>query len=592
MRGDSKLTAFFFQRAARHKRDFVLGFALMPICAGLAVAGPKLLQLVIDEGIQNRDFAYIVWMSVLYLLSIGGLLAAVVGQGILLQTAGLRTLNDIRSTVVRHVSGLGKGLFERRPLGVFVSRATSDVEAIGESLSSGIVSIIQDLVTIIAVFAMIFYQDVDVAVRMLLMLPVLVFVIEIFRRLLRTNHERLRTLNGRMSAQLNEAVVMRHEIKNFDLGGALEDEFEETNVDYRETSVKVISMDAATFSIIEGMNYIAIGALILFGVLAGSSSLMTPGEVVMYIGYINLLFTPFKQLGQRFNVMQASFAALTKIDDVVSMPLPEDTGVSEPTAGTVAMDRVTFAYREGRKPVLRDVSFEIPDGSSLAIVGPTGSGKTTIVRLLTRLYDVVDGVVTIGNRDIREVSRDELRKHIVLVPQEPAIFRGSVLDNITLFRPELDVAAVREVCRNIRADDFISRMPEGYETELQSEGANISAGQRQLIALARALVSGAEILVFDESTANIDTETERMIQEALAYVMERRTTVLIAHRLSTIRHVDRILVLRQGEIVQSGSHAELVQQEGLYRLMLDLQSGGQTSAFEPPRQSGDSGVAP
>jgi len=332
-------------------------------------------------------------------------------------------------------------------------------------------------------------------------------------------------------------------------------------------------MDAATFSIIEGMNYVAIGALILFGVLAGSSSLMTPGEVVMYIGYINLLFTPFKQLGQRFNVMQASFAALNKIDDVMSMPLPADAGTRAPTAGAVSMDRVTFAYQEGREPVLRDVSFDIPNASSLAIVGPTGSGKTTIVRLLTRLYDIDDGKVTIGGQDIREVSRDELRKHIVLVPQEPAIFRGSVLDNITLFRPDLDEEGVREVCRNIRADDFISRMAEGYQTELQSEGANISAGQRQLIALARALVSGAEILVFDESTANIDTETERMIQEALAYVMARRTTVLIAHRLSTIRHVDRILVLRQGQIVQSGSHAELVEQEGLYRLMLDLQSG-------------------
>ncbi len=545
----------------------------MPVCAVLAVAGPKLLQLVIDNGIKQNDTDAILRISLLYLASIVGLLVATVGQGVLLQMAGVRTLNDIRSAVVRHICRLGKSVFERRPLGVVVSRATSDVEAIGESLSSGIVSIVQDLVTIIAVFAMIFHQDVTVGWRMCLMLPILGAIIEVFRRLLRANHDRLRTLTGRMSAQLNEATVMREEIKNFHLEKALAAEFEKTNVDYRDTSVKVISMDAATFSIIEGMNYVAIGALILLGVVGSTTSVMTPGEVVMYIGYINLLFTPFRQLGQRFNVMQASFAALNKIDEIVSLPLPVDVGHAPVQGGGVAMRGVTFAYNAERDDVLKNVSFEIEAGSSLAIVGPTGSGKTTIVRLLTRLYDVDVGEVCVGGQPIKDSDREALRHAVVLVPQDPAIFHGSVEDNITLFRDDISAEAVRRVCSNIRAAEFIERLPQGYATELESEGANISAGQRQLIALARALVSGADVLIFDESTANIDTETERMIQEALTYVMAHKTTILIAHRLSTIRHVDRILVLKQGRVVQQGSHSELVAEEGgLYRMLLDLQS--------------------
>ena len=570
MNRDRQLTALFMEHARRHKTRYAIGFLLMPIVSILSAAGPKLVQVAIDDGIRADDWSTLLTTSLLYfavgLLSVG----AAILQNIVLQEAGLYTLRDIRTSLVEHISRLGKATFERYPLGVFVSRATADVEAIGESLTAGLIGIITDTLTIIAIFSVIFYEDVRIGTHMLVMLPLLALIIEFFRRRLRVLHERVRTLNGRLSAQLNEAATMRHEIRNFHLGHALGRFFSDVNADYRDTSIRSVSYDAATFSIIEGLNHVAIGLLFVVSLLWIDNAVISPGDVMMYMLYLNLLFTPFKQLGQRFNMLQASYAALNKIDHIMTHDLPEDGGSNVPADSSLTIDQVSFAYGDGPM-VLNDVSVSVPASGSLAIVGPTGSGKTTMARLLARLYDVDQGRISVGGVALETVSRDALKHHVVLIPQEPAIFSGTIRDNITLFRSDVSDEQVVQVCRDIMADGFIRATPEGYETVLEADGSNLSMGQRQLIALARALVSGAGVLIFDESTANIDTETERMIQDALAFVMRRHTTILIAHRLSTIRDVDRIMVLQNGQITQSGRHADLVAQDGLYQTMYRLQ---------------------
>ncbi len=572
MASDRKLTEFFIREARKHRRKYVLAFGLMPLTAIVAVSGPKILQLAIDNGIIANDVHYLTRMSLAFFaVFIARILLEPCVQ-IVLQSAGIRTLREIRATIVRHVSSLGRNVFERQPLGVFVSRATADVEAIGETLATSLMTIVTDLFAIVAIFLVIAHKNPQLAVLTFILVPIVAGIINWFRIRLRPLHERIRTINGRIAGQLNETISMRFEVANFHLAEGLAQDFEENNRAYRDTSIQSVSYDACTFSVIEGLSHVSVGLVLML--ISGSWLLgqtMTVGEVAMYILLLNQLFEPFKQLGQRFTTLQATFAALKKIDDILSIPLPADTGDRSVDGLDLGMQAVTFGYAPDRN-VLNDVSLRVPAGGSLAIVGPTGSGKTTIVRLLTRQYEVGAGAITLADTDIREIAREELKQAMVLVPQEPAIFNGSILENIAIDRPNIGLDRVIDVCEKLTAHTFILEMPDGYHTMLETDGTNLSMGQRQLIALARALVSDAQILIFDESTANIDTETERMIQHALDFVMTQKSTIIIAHRLSTIRHVNEIVVIRNGSVDDRGTHDELLARDGLYRKMYALQT--------------------
>jgi ATP-binding cassette subfamily B protein len=572
MSTDRKLVQFFIAEARKHGLGFFVAFLMMPVCAVLAVSGPKVFQLAIDHGIIAGDAHYLTMASFGFLLIIVARTIMVPLQQIFVQTAGIRTLREIRGTIVRHVAHLGKREFEKRPVGVFVSRATSDVEAVGESLATGLMSIVTDVFTVIAVLVAVFTMDVQLGVVTLVLVPIVGAIINFFRLRVRHLYERVRTLNGQLAGQLNEAISMRYEILNFDLAGPTTREFAEVNKDFRETSVKSVSFDAGIYSVIDALSHLTLGVVLLM--VARSwyfTDTLSVGQIAMYVLLLQQLFEPFRELGQRFTTIQATLAALNKISDVVSIPRPPDDGKQALAEHDLNVSNVVFSYLPGQ-PVLRDVSFQVPSGGSLAIVGPTGSGKTTIVRLLTRQYDVDAGQVRIGNVDLRDTPRSSLQGNIVLVPQEPTIFHATVSDNIGLERKGVSREEIESICEEITAHDFIRRLPRGYDTQLETGGTSLSMGQRQLIALARALVSGAQTLIFDESTANIDTQTELMIQRALDFVMAHRTTIVIAHRLSTIRDADNIIVLAEGKIVQQGNHTSLVGQAGLYRDMYELQS--------------------
>ena len=569
---DRKLMKFFVNEARKHRRAYLLAFSLMPVVAVLTASGPKIVQLAVDRGMAAGSLKVLTTMALFYLMVVFLRLVIEPIQAIMIQTAGIRTLREMRLSVVEHISRLGKATYDRYPIGVLVTRATSDVEAIGETLATNIMSIITDFITVIVILGVLFFMDVQLGLLTLMLILVITLIINWYRIRLRVLHLRLRTLNGRIAAHLNETVSMRHEILNFHLSpGAIRD-FSGYNADFRRTAIRSISYDAGAYSIIEGLSFVSIGIVFLLVSQAWLiSNTMSIGAVAMYILYLQQLFTPFRQLGQRFTAIQSAYAALEKINSIMSLSLPRDSGTKQPVQYHLNLDNVRFSY-EGDNEILKGVSLDLPERDSLAIVGPTGSGKTTVMRLLTRQYDIDSGSITLGDNPLSSIARQNLKKIVVLVPQEPTIIDGSILDNITLTRKDITREMVVEICHRITAHDFISRLPDGYDTHLLTGGTNLSMGQRQLVALARAFASEAQILIFDESTANIDTETELMIQHALSYVMTQTTTIIIAHRLSTIRHVGQIVVLKNGLIEERGTHEQLLSQHGVYSQMYAMQS--------------------
>ncbi|MCH2205104.1 MAG: ABC transporter ATP-binding protein/permease [Lentisphaerales bacterium] len=561
----------FLKHAKKYKLRFLISLGLMPITAWLAVKGPSLIQDAIDNGIKKQDVEYVLEISYIYLAVLATLSILQACQNILLQTSGIRTLRDLRESIVHHICHIGKKDYDRKPLGVHLSRATSDVENIGETFLQGITYIMSDSLIIVGVFIYIFSQNVTLGFITLILLPIIIFTINWFRIKLRSLYDNIRTLNGKLSAQLNEAFSMLYEINSFNLQKAHIEDFQKNNENYRKTSIKAISLDALVYSLLDGMLFVTIGVILLMlGLIPSITDTITIGLFVAYIQLLQQLFEPVKEMGARFAVLQSALAALNKITNTMNTELPQDTGNQAMKSHDISINNLAFEYLEG-EPVLRKLSLKIPKGSSLAVVGPTGSGKSTLVRLLTRQYDIPQGEILFGSQNIKEITRISLKENIVMVPQDPAIFHESIRFNITLNRPEVSEEKMIDICKRIKVDSFIKQMPNSYDTILEEGGSNLSTGQRQLLALARALASAAEILIFDEATANIDTETELLIQQAMDFAMTQKTSILIAHRLSTIKHAENIIVLLNGEILDSGNHDELIAHGGLYKNMYELQ---------------------
>jgi ATP-binding cassette, subfamily B, multidrug efflux pump len=563
--------ALFLKHAKKYKVRFLISMSLMPITAWLAVKGPSLIQDAIDNGIKKQDVEYVLETSYFYLIVLAAMAILQAGQNILLQTSGIRTLRDLRQSIVHHICHIGKKDYDQKPLGVHLSRATSDVENIGETFLQGITYILSDSLVIISVFIYIFSQNMTLGLITLILLPIIIFTINWFRLKLRSLYDNIRTLNGTLSAQLNEAFSMLYEINSFNLQESHISDFKETNQNYRKVSIKAISLDALVYSLLDGMLFVTIGGILLtLGLIPSLTEAITIGLFVAYIQLLQQLFEPVKEMGARFAVLQSALAALNKITTTMNTDLPEDTGTTEMKMHDIRIEKLSFEYLAG-EPVLKDISLNIPKGHSLAVVGPTGSGKSTLVRLLTRQYETSKGDIYFGNDHIHNISRQSLKENIVMVPQDPAIFHESIRFNITLNRPEVSEDKMFEICKKIKVDSFIQQMPNGYDSILEEGGSNLSTGQRQLLALARALASPAEILIFDEATANIDTETELLIQQAMDFAMTQKTSILIAHRLSTVKHAANIIVLQNGVIADSGSHQTLIEHGGLYRDMYELQ---------------------
>jgi ABC-type multidrug transport system fused ATPase/permease subunit len=481
---------------------------------------------------------------------------------------GQSAMRDLRRDVFDHIQRLHMGFFDRYPVGRLVTRATNDVENVAEMFTAGIVALITDLLRMIGVAVLLFAIDARLALMTFLVVPVLTVAAVVFRFKVREAFRKVRVRIARINAYVQENVTGMKVVQLFTREERNSREFDALNAEHRDAWIQSIRYDAALFSAVELAAGLTVAIIIAQGVG------LAAGTLYIFIDWMRRFFMPLRDLSAKYSVMQSSMASSERIFELLDTePAIPDRGTApagREDGGAVAFENVSFAY-QGDDWVLRELSFRVEAGEKVAIVGATGAGKTTIIQLLARLYEVTNGRVSIGGVDLRDLPQERLRRRIAMVLQDVFLFSGTIADNISLGRPDVDRATIERAARAVRADRFIETLPQGYDTPIRERGTNLSAGQRQLLSFARALAHGAEILVLDEATSSIDSDTESLIQAGIHVLMEGKTAIAIAHRLSTIRDVDRIFVLDGGRIVETGSHEELLACGGLYHHLYRLQ---------------------
>lgn len=515
-------------------------------------------------------------------------------QEVLLNSVGQRVMLDIRSEIFEKLQRQELAYFDSHPVGRIITRLTSDVDSLNELFTSGVIDVLGDLVIIFAIVGIMFWLDWRLALVSLITVPLLFAATNWFRKHARRGFDRVRTRNARLNAFLQEYISGAQTVQLFNAEGRAKARFRAINDDYRNANIETIFYYAVFFPLVDLISAIGIAAIIFafgFEHIAGISaagSALTVGILAAFIQYSLQLFQPIRDLSDKFNVLQAAIVASHRIfqllDREVLITPPGKARISGRTAGRIEFRNVWFAYKD-EDWILRDVSFRVEPGESIALVGHTGSGKTTVTNLLMRLYDVQKGSILIDGVDIREWDLPSLRSNFAVVLQDVFLFSGSIEDNIRLGNTGISDERVRWAAREVRADEFIDRLDGGYSARVRERGAGLSVGQKQLVSFARALAFDPRILILDEATSSIDTETEQLIQQAVARVMADRTSLVVAHRLSTIQKCSRIIVLHHGEIREIGTHAQLLRMKGLYWRLYQLQysEGGTAGAaiFEP-----------
>jgi ATP-binding cassette, subfamily B, multidrug efflux pump len=503
-------------------------------------------------------------------------------QGFLVTKVGQQITTDIRNDLFRHVLSLAAQFFDRTPVGRLITRLTSDVEALGDVFATGAIGIVSDLFSILTIVVTMFAIQADLAALLVLLLvPVSVLIWYFQYEYRKANYkarDELSGLNSTLQENLSGISVVqlfRREQFNSQL-------FRNSNIRYVKQVDRTIFFDSAVSATLEWIGLIAIAGVLWLGGTRILNETLTFGTLSTFILFAQRLFNPLQQLAEKFTSIQSGFTAVERINDLLSQPvdirdavkprsLPQSDNAR--ACGEVAFKHVSLAYKDDDY-VLKNLSFTIAPGEKVAIVGPTGAGKSSIIRLLCRLYETSKGSITVDGVDVKDITQSELRRYVGVILQDGFLFAGDVKSNIALGET-YSLEEIKTAAEQMNVASFIEELPEGYDTLLRERGTNLSAGQKQLLAFARAAVRNPRILVLDEATANLDVGTEVLIQDALARLLVNRTAIIIAHRLSTIRNVDRILVLRQGELVESGSHEELMTVNGVYANLYRLQMLGQ-----------------
>ena len=575
------------------RRNRALLFIAIALLIPVAIAG-AVRPLIVGQAIsllqQKQSWSFLQGVSLaqglniliaLLLLTIVVRLIFAFFQGYLVQKVGQEITTAVREDLFAHLMSLSTRFFERTPVGRLVTRITSDVEALGDVFASGAIGVIGDLIYILTIVVVIFLRQWQLATMLLLMLIPVTSLIIYFQRQYRQANYQAREELSKINSMLQENIAGINVVQLFRRERFNSEMFRSINLQYRQEVDRTIFHDSAVSATLEWISLIAIAGVLWLGGIFVLQDAIDIGKLAEFILFAQILFNPLRQFAEKFTIFQAGFTAIERISELMSEPIeirdPESSLVVSHSSfaenkGEIRFENVSFAYKEDEY-VLRDLNFTIQPGEKVALVGPTGAGKSSIIRLLCRLYDPTQGRIIVDGVDIRDIPQAQLRRYIGVILQESFLFAGDIKRNITLGE-NYSLEQVKEAARITNVDRFIEDLPQGYDTQLRERGTNLSGGQKQLLAFARVAIRNPHVLVLDEATSSLDVGTEVLIQDALDRLLGDRTAIIIAHRLSTIRNVDRILVLKKGQLVESGTHEELLDRNGLYASLYRLQMLG------------------
>lgn len=570
---DWQLMGRFLAYTRPHLGLLSLSLGLVPLNTLLQLAQPWVIKVAVDRHLVTGNlegFDLLLWL-------LAGLIVAQMATGysqsLVNALLGHRVVRDMRQQLFRHVLGLDAAYFARHATGRITNRVSNDTEAVSQMVSAGLVNLTADLLLLLGIAVSMFLLSPQLSLAVLVAMPILILATLYAARGLRNLQRRGRVLQSRMANQFTEEIGGHQVIRLFRRQKKNRQEFDSLNKEYLDISLDSNFLEAFQYSFVEASATVVVALMFWYGAYLAQHDPVSVGVLVAFIEYIRRIFMPIRELSNRFTTMQAAMTALERIFDLLDTPTAILSPTAQPTTpdihGAIEFREVSFSY--GHEPVLRAFSCAIQPGERVAVVGPTGAGKSTLIKLLNRTHDVSEGVVAIDGVDVRQIPLGHLRRMVGVVAQETFLFSGTIGDNISLGDPGIPRERVLWAARQTGADSFIAQLPAGLDTPLAERGINLSVGQRQLLGIARTLAFDPPILVMDEATSSVDTISERLVQQAMDRLLQGRTAIIVAHRLSTILEANRILVLHQGRLQEEGTHDQLLEKGGIYHKLYTLQ---------------------
>ena len=573
---DSELIRRLYYFFKPYKWWGILAIILTLSAAFLGTVRPKLTQMAVDDYISQGDIPGLMWIILLLVAALAGEFIILVANTYITRWFGQGALYSLRNTVYEKIQSLHVQFFDKNPIGRLITRTTSDIEALSSLLSDGIVNMVGDLFRIFFILGFMLMMSWELTIVSILVLPILFYSTFWFKSKVRVAFLNVRDQISRLNSFVQEHINGMVVVQLFNREQKEKERFESINDDHREAHLDTIFYFSIFWPVVEMLASIAMALVVWYGGARALMDQLTFGVLLAFIQYVRQFFNPIRGLSEKYNTLQSALASSERIFDILDTEKeirdPESPVDQPEVNGHIEFRNVDFSYNPDDETILKDVSFEANPGETLAIVGATGAGKSTIINLLLRYYDIQKGKILLDGVDIRDLTLHQLRSHFGLVLQDNALFSGTVMENITLGNENITRESVIEAAKEVEAHEFIMRLPGGYDFELRERGSSISMGQKQLICFVRAMVYDPEILILDEATSNVDSETEHLVSKACVRMMKGRTSIVIAHRLSTIKGADNILVMHKGVIRESGDHDSLVEKEdGIYRKLYELQ---------------------
>lgn len=570
---DTKIIKRIFSYIKPYKKNFILAICTTITLAFLSPVRPYLIQYTFDHYVSASDFAMLLNMTIVLIILLLFEAFFQFADSLLTNRLGQYIIKDIRVQLYKHIVNLRLKYFDNTPIGTIVTRAVSDIEVIADIFSEGLIVIIGDLLKISVILVVMLFLNFKLTLIVLLPIPFLIFATSIFRKSVHASFQEVRTQVARLNAFVQEHIVGMFIVQIFNREDAEMKHFNNINEKHRNANIKAVLAYSIFFPIVEVCSAISLGLLVWYagkGVLIG---ITTKGELVSFIMYVNMLFRPIRQLADRFNTLQMGMVSSERVFKVLDTnEIIENEGnlPAENIKGIVEFKNVWFAYND-ENWILKNISFSVKQGETIALVGTTGAGKSSVINLLNRFYEYNKGLITIDGLDIREYELSSLRKNIGVVLQDVFLFSDTLANNISMNNPDISREQIIEASKIVGAHNFIEKLPNAYDYNAMERGGMLSVGQRQLVAFIRAYVYNPNILVLDEATSSIDADSEKLIRNAIDMLTKNRTSIIIAHRLATIQKADKIIVMDKGEIIEIGNHQELLKLDGQYKRLFELQ---------------------